>query len=40
VIEIPETFARNTIAREGESGRNWITALPKLVDDLLQRWNC
>lgn len=40
MIEIPQGFARNTVAREGESGSNWIATLPGLVDDLLQRWNC
>jgi streptomycin 6-kinase len=40
VIEIPENFARITAARERASGRDWIAALPALVDELLERWNC
>lgn len=40
MIGIPEDFARSTAAREGERGSAWIAALPGLVDQLLQRWNC
>ncbi|MFI1235385.1 aminoglycoside phosphotransferase family protein [Nocardia salmonicida] len=40
MIEIPEAFARETISREGEPGRAWIATLPRLADELLQRWSC
>ncbi|MCE7983474.1 MAG: hypothetical protein DYG89_20065 [Caldilinea sp. CFX5] len=36
---VPETFARDTIRREGEAGRQWIDSLPRLVDALCHRWN-
>jgi streptomycin 6-kinase len=39
-IEIPEAFARGTIAREGERGARWLDTLPALVADLLERWGC
>lgn len=37
---IPETFARATIAREGECGAAWLATLPALVADLSERWQC
>ncbi|MGY0499086.1 aminoglycoside phosphotransferase family protein [Nocardia sp. FBN12] len=40
MIDIPEVFAHETISREGEPGRAWIAALPRLADELLQRWSC
>ncbi|MFD6455324.1 aminoglycoside phosphotransferase family protein [Nocardia sp. NPDC060220] len=40
MIEIPEVFTRETISREGEPGRVWIATLPRLADELLQRWSC
>ncbi|MEU3014998.1 aminoglycoside phosphotransferase family protein [Nocardia asteroides] len=40
MIEIPESFARETVLREGDPGRMWTAALPGLLDDLLQRWDC
>ncbi|MES4901268.1 MULTISPECIES: aminoglycoside phosphotransferase family protein [unclassified Streptomyces] len=40
MIQIPEAFARGTAAREGRRGRDWIAALPGLVDEFLQRWDC
>jgi streptomycin 6-kinase len=39
VIELPDGFVRNTVAREGERGSAWLATLPGLVDELLQRWN-
>lgn len=39
MIEIPDGFVRNTVAREGERGSAWLATLPGLVDELLQRWN-
>ncbi|MGP3632465.1 aminoglycoside phosphotransferase family protein [Streptomyces sp. 24-1644] len=36
----PEAFSRSTIEREGEAGTDWIAELPRIVDDLLERWNC
>ncbi|MFJ5610831.1 aminoglycoside phosphotransferase family protein [Streptomyces sp. NPDC093221] len=40
MVEIPEDFARGTVAREAGRGREWIAGLPTLVDELLQRWDC
>lgn len=40
MIQIPDTFARTTLGREGVHGRGWLDALPLLVEDLLDRWNC
>ncbi|WP_328404732.1 aminoglycoside phosphotransferase family protein [Streptomyces sp. NBC_00390] len=40
MIEIPETFARSTVEREGESGAAWLAGLPRIVDELLGRWQC
>ncbi|WP_076972226.1 aminoglycoside phosphotransferase family protein [Streptomyces sparsogenes] len=40
MLQIPEAFARGTVAREGGRGRDWIAALPGLVDEFLQRWDC
>jgi hypothetical protein len=31
-IEIPETFARSTIEREGEPGAVWLGELPGIVE--------
>ncbi|MER5621660.1 aminoglycoside phosphotransferase family protein [Streptosporangium sp. NPDC002544] len=38
MIEIPETFARSTVEREGEPGAAWLAELPRIVDELLGRW--
>ncbi|MFD8099955.1 hypothetical protein ACFV24_10500 [Nocardia fluminea] len=40
MIDIPESFARETIGREGEPGRTWIAGLACSVDEVLQRWSC
>ncbi|MFD6425439.1 aminoglycoside phosphotransferase family protein [Streptomyces sp. NPDC060198] len=40
MIEIPDTFARATLGREGAHGRAWLDGLPLLVEGLLDRWNC
>uniref|UniRef100_A0AAU2K2P0 Aminoglycoside phosphotransferase family protein n=1 Tax=Streptomyces sp. NBC_00049 TaxID=2903617 RepID=A0AAU2K2P0_9ACTN len=40
MIGTPETFARATIAREGESGAAWLAELPQIVEELLERWGC
>ncbi len=37
---VPEKFARSTAAREGRAGTDWLARLPRLVDDLLERWGC
>ena len=39
MIEVPSTFAWETVRREGEAGRDWLTNLPGLVDELLGRWD-
>lgn len=40
VIRIPETFARSTVDREGEAGAAWLAELPRIVGELLRRWEC
>ncbi|MEV1170401.1 aminoglycoside phosphotransferase family protein [Nonomuraea sp. NPDC049784] len=40
MIGIPEAFARSTVEREGEPGAAWLAELPRIVDDLLERWEC
>lgn len=40
MIEVPETFARSTIEREGEPGAVWLAGLPGIVEELLGRWEC
>ncbi|HET6861262.1 MAG TPA: aminoglycoside phosphotransferase family protein [Streptomyces sp.] len=40
MIEIPEKFALSTVEREGERGLTWLSALPSLVEELLESWNC
>ncbi|MGW1339821.1 aminoglycoside phosphotransferase family protein [Kribbella sp. NPDC002412] len=37
---VPAAFARETIAREGESGAAWLGELPAIVQALLARWDC
>ncbi|MFF0739733.1 aminoglycoside phosphotransferase family protein [Streptomyces sp. NPDC004111] len=39
MIRVPEEFARATVAREGEAGRDWLATLPGLLSALLERWN-
>ncbi|MDH6220368.1 aminoglycoside phosphotransferase family protein [Streptomyces pseudovenezuelae] len=40
MIEVPETFARSTVEREGATGTAWLTELPGIVEELMQRWGC
>ncbi|MGW3286880.1 aminoglycoside phosphotransferase family protein [Streptomyces sp. NPDC001002] len=40
MIEVPETFARSTVEREGETGAAWLAELPGIVDELLLIWGC
>jgi streptomycin 6-kinase len=40
MIEIPESFFRGTVDREGERGACWLDTLPALVADLLEQWEC
>ncbi|MFB7209383.1 aminoglycoside phosphotransferase family protein [Streptomyces sp. NPDC056255] len=40
MIEVPESFARSTIEREGEPGAVWLAGLPGIVEELLGRWEC
>ncbi|MCI3224618.1 aminoglycoside phosphotransferase family protein [Streptomyces sp. NP-1717] len=40
MIEVPEAFARSTVAREGEPGAAWLAELPGIVDEILERWGC
>lgn len=39
-IEVPAPFVATTVEREGDAGRDWLAALPDLVEELLRRWNC
>lgn len=38
VISVPETFASDTLAREGERARPWLARIPWLVGELCARW--
>jgi streptomycin 6-kinase len=40
MITVPEKFARDTAARDGERGKAWIAALPGIVSQLAERWGC
>jgi streptomycin 6-kinase len=40
VINLPDTFVRSTIEREGAPGAAWLDGLPGIVDELLGRWGC
>ncbi|MEQ7124918.1 aminoglycoside phosphotransferase family protein [Actinopolymorpha sp. B11F2] len=40
MIDIPTSFARGIVEREGESAHAWVQSLPRLVDEILQRWRC
>lgn len=40
MIAVPEQFARSTIEREGEPGAQWLSKLPSIADELLERWAC
>lgn len=38
MITIPETFAHDTITREGEAGQRWLDQLPSLIATLCAKW--
>jgi streptomycin 6-kinase len=38
MIVVPEKFAGDTAARDGECGEAWVAALPLIVGQLLERW--
>ncbi|WP_406457852.1 aminoglycoside phosphotransferase family protein [Streptomyces sp. NBC_00876] len=40
MFETPEAFARSTIEREGERGAAWLAELPRIVEELLEHWEC
>ncbi|MGI5323653.1 aminoglycoside phosphotransferase family protein [Actinomadura nitritigenes] len=40
MVVIPEVFARSTVEREGEAGTEWLAALPGIVKEVLDRWDC
>ncbi|MFC4503772.1 MULTISPECIES: aminoglycoside phosphotransferase family protein [Streptomyces] len=40
MIEVPETFVRTTVDREGEPGAHWLAGLPALLGELTDRWGC
>ncbi|MDQ0796188.1 aminoglycoside phosphotransferase family protein [Streptomyces sp. B1I3] len=40
MIDVPAEFTRSTIEREGESGAAWLAALPGIVQELLEHWEC
>ena len=37
-ILIPRDFARDTETRAGQAGREWLEALPRIVEQLCQHW--
>lgn len=37
-VTVPERFADETLAREGEVARDWLDGLPALVSELCERW--
>lgn len=39
-MEIPGAFAQSTVEREGMRGMAWLAALPQIIDELIQRWDC
>lgn len=39
MIRVPDDFAAETIARDGEAGRRWIEALPSIVAEVCARWD-
>ncbi|WP_424217200.1 aminoglycoside phosphotransferase family protein (plasmid) [Streptomyces sp. BI20] len=38
MIDVPESFERTTLAREGADGAPWLSGLPGLVGELCARW--
>jgi streptomycin 6-kinase len=38
LISVPESFAADTLTREGEAARPWLARLPELVGELCVRW--
>jgi len=38
MVEVPESFANVIVAREGEAGREWLSTLPQLVENLCEEW--
>lgn len=38
-VTVPERFADDTLAREGEVARDWLDGLPALFSELCERWN-
>jgi streptomycin 6-kinase len=38
MIRVPERFADETLAREGEAGREWLDNLPVLVSEMCEEW--
>ncbi|MFJ9033786.1 aminoglycoside phosphotransferase family protein [Streptomyces sp. NPDC102274] len=40
MIAVPDTFTQSTVEREGKPGAAWIAELPRIVDELLGRWEC
>lgn len=38
MINVPEQFAADTVAREGAAGQAWLDQLPDLVELLCQQW--
>ncbi|MGW0707978.1 aminoglycoside phosphotransferase family protein [Streptomyces sp. NPDC002643] len=38
MIDVPDSFVRTTVGREGEPGAAWLAELPGIVAELLERW--
>lgn len=39
LIKVPERFAADTLAREGEAAGKWLARLPELAGELCARWS-
>ena len=40
MICVPNGFARSSVEREGPSAAEWLAGLPRMVDELMDRWGC
>lgn len=40
MLDIPDEFSRGIVDREGPTAKEWLTSLPGIVAELLQRWSC
>lgn len=40
MVEVPLRLEQHTVEREGKAGAAWLAALPRIVDELMTRWDC